>query len=289
MYIPNTKYLKPMMTNITTPDSDDVRQYLIVYVDMPKGENTGPVASEINKFLSNKLNLSNSVLLTKRAVGESVYSQALENLEASALPLNHIHIHKALVNNITNLVNQSRGITWFTELDGAIQHYGSVSEFTKWGIPKFSFYFLRNSYYLQSASMNTKPFVQDGKSVQITINGKKYLMYEYTFNFKPTNDSMPLNLLFGKGKEGYDKTISWLKNHYINQAGWGLPAIDIVYTDEQNQYNIANVRMGIDGNSVNVLAPHINEFDTLTIQPVLDIKDRWIHQTQTQTQRLIYN
>ena len=51
-----------MMTNITTPDSDDVRQYLIVYVDMPKGENTGPVASEINKFLSNKLNLSNSVL-----------------------------------------------------------------------------------------------------------------------------------------------------------------------------------------------------------------------------------
>ena len=271
-----------MTSNITTTSpTDSVRQYLIVYVDMPKGENTAPIANNISKFLTNEYNLSNSVLLIKRAVGESVYNEALEYFEASALPPNHIHIHQALVNNVENLIVQSRGMTWFQELDGAIQHYGSVNNFTKSGIPKYSFYYQKNSYYLQNASMNTKPFTQNGKSVIATIDGKEYLMYEYTFNFNPTKDSIPLSQLFGEGKEGYDKLINWLKNHYVNQAGWGLPALGVVDTDEKNQYNILNVRMNVEGNTVKVLAPHIEEFNTLTIQPVLNIKSKWVHEVQS--------
>jgi hypothetical protein len=264
---------------MTPTTSETITKYLLVSIDVPKNNNTIALANAVSNYLKSQ-NIENSTLLIKNNVGAKVHEEAQAAFNAGTLGKNEIYVHQVLKDNITNLVVQTQGITGFTNLDKTINYYGSVQNFCgKEGKPpSFSLYHQGNTYYLQHAYMDTTPFSSNGKTIFALMNGYDYPIYKYTFKFNPSN--ITLKSLFGDNQKGLELTINWLKNQFINQAGWGLPSFGLVQGREENQYNIKDIRMGIDSddpNTVIVLAPHVSEFHKLTITPILDYRKSHSH------------
>jgi hypothetical protein len=137
---------------------------------------------------------------------------------------------------------------------------------------------------------------EDNEQLSVGINGKSYLLHEYTFEFTPGKDLPPLeNLLdnmpeLGSEEERLDQLVEMLKTSFAFSGGWGIPSLGMACGPEEEGspkdiiwYALDNVRMGVEGNFVCVLAPHIDEYEECTIKPVEELKLQWVRQQQNQS------
>lgn len=268
------------MTSSNSNNNTTYSVYFLTKVELPKGHNNvGKIADTISQSVRKEFGLNVETYIPTNDVAEPVFTNAKEKY-VSKFNDNSFPISKHIYRNITSLVSACKGNTWFSPLDELIRRLGSVDNLFKQEKPGFRINIqtednVIHTYYFKEASMEKQPYVEKGKTLTALVNGEPTVLYLYTFEFNPGKESPELQDVFGTKHlypEAQDpKLLSLVKDNFSGMAGWGIPSIKVDTNGEEIWYDQTQVRMGIVGNNIHVLAPGIDTYEK-TVKAVVKAK-----------------